>query len=322
MNIAHIGLLGVALYTAQVFGSSFLPDADTATTGIQATNVLTDTGMTLIVEFDAAAMTDLFSYEFSVRYDTTKLLYKGGDKDYGFDGRQNILTTKGGAVQGLCQKRRNPLRPDIIDVAYTIIGADKNQQVSGDGLIGVLSFKSRMQHGDSSTISIISGAWASLDGSLQKVDTIGYAAVFVAKPCTLTITSSLGGTCAPAGSLVCRLGDTIGIKASASKDFQFSKWTIVNGVKTNRDSTADSTGVVISGDNPMVRAIFSPISSVRFMPGQKIAATGMAFSRDAKREWFDCKGAQTGPNLRSGVHFCRVISANGVYLLRTITITK
>lgn len=129
-------------------------------------------GETFSIDIIGSGFDSLFSYQLKLSFDTSKLEFVGADKDYGFTGTRNFLTQNGGTIQGICQKQINPPCDSVLEFAYTIVGNNNAQAVSGEGLLGVVWLRSKLALGESSTFTISQVAYAQLNGDLTLIDTI------------------------------------------------------------------------------------------------------------------------------------------------------
>jgi len=151
-----------------VQGQSMAVDMDTAS-GIQEALTVHDTAQTVIVTLQATSVTELFSYQCKVNFDTSQFSFIAAEQDFGALGEKNILAKDGGAVIGICQLQANPPASDTVEFSGTITGTDASKSVSGDGIIGVLYLKSKAGFNDSTTISITQGFLAEFEESMVEV---------------------------------------------------------------------------------------------------------------------------------------------------------
>lgn len=163
--ILYITLL---FYATMSSSQSFIVDMDTAS-GIQGSLQTKDTAQTLIVTLRAATVSNLFSYQCKVSFDTSKFSFIGAEQDFGVLGEKNILTKNGGNIIGIYQLQTNPPALDTVEFSGTIQGTDATPSVSGDGIIGVLYLKTKLSVNDSSSISISQGFYAEFEGTMEEI---------------------------------------------------------------------------------------------------------------------------------------------------------
>jgi hypothetical protein len=162
--------LFITFFAAGTLGQSIVVDMDTSS-GIQATTTSTDTATPLItIQIRVTGAVDLFSYQYKVPFDTSRLTYMGAQLDGGFSGEKNILTHNGGMPIGVYQLQLNPPASDTIEISGTITGTDPAKSVAGDGLVGVIFFRSKTAPGDSCGITVCSGFYAPCGGNLVPFD--------------------------------------------------------------------------------------------------------------------------------------------------------
>jgi hypothetical protein len=142
---------------------------DTAT-GIQPTLSVEDTGQTLIIPLRITDADNLFSYQFKVAFDTGCFTFVAAEQDFGTTGEKNILTANGGSIISICQLQANPPATDTVEFSCSITGTDESMSVSGDGLVGVLYLKSKLDAGDTTTITVCDGLLAGYDQQLVSVE--------------------------------------------------------------------------------------------------------------------------------------------------------
>lgn len=150
--------------------TSISVDVNPAVAGIQSLIESATPNETFAVDIIGSGFDSLFSYQLKFSFDTSKFTFLGVDKDYGFTGTRNFLTLNGGSIQGICQQQVNPPCDSIIEIAYTIVGNSSSHAVSGEGLLGVIWLQSKLSLGESSELSLHNGAFASLNGSLELIE--------------------------------------------------------------------------------------------------------------------------------------------------------
>jgi len=165
-----IPALFLALFTGYAAAQTIAVDMDTAS-GIQATASSRDTAQLLTMQVRIIGAVNLFSYQYKIAFDDTKLSYISAQLDGGPLGEKNVLTRNGGVTLGLCQLQLNPPASDTIEISGTITGTDPALSVSGDGLIGVIYFKSKTAFNDSSAISASNGFTALYSGDMSAIQT-------------------------------------------------------------------------------------------------------------------------------------------------------
>lgn len=160
-------LIAAQFVLAQKISVNMQPEAD------EIESILTKEaeGETIIVEFIGSELSAVSGYQFKVSFDSSKFDFLGGDEDYGLSGEKNILKSNGGSLTGIFQVQNNPECDTILDVAYTINGED-DLSVSGDGLLGVAQFKSKVADGDSGTISVSDAYWVNFAGEKSEISDI------------------------------------------------------------------------------------------------------------------------------------------------------
>lgn len=163
-----VSVLFAMLITNHAAAQTIVIDMDTAS-GIQATGAAKDTAQIVTVQVRMIGAVNLFSYQVKVAFDTSRLSYVGVQLDNGPLGEKNILARNGGVVFGVYQVQLNPPASDTIEISGTITGTDPSKNVSGDGLIGVIYFKSRTAVGDSTVIAASNGYTALYGGDITPV---------------------------------------------------------------------------------------------------------------------------------------------------------
>jgi hypothetical protein len=161
------------LLTSAMAVQTLSVDMDTAA-GIQATATSGDTGQLLTVQVRLSGAESMFSYQYKLAFDTARLVFVNAELDFGFSGERNILCRNGGMTLPVCQLQQNPPAADTIEISGTIIGSDAAKCVSGDGLAGVIRFRSKTQYNDSCRITVCRGYTANFSGDLMSID--NYAA--------------------------------------------------------------------------------------------------------------------------------------------------
>ena len=174
MKLIILVIFYLTIFTSQAsWASKISVDMDILKNDIQPAYYCQKSGETLSVCIYIENVANCYSYQFSVQFDTTKFSFLGADKDIGLSGPKNILTSRGGTVQGLCQIRQNPLSRNIIDYSYTILTEDSSLTINGSGLAGAVLLKSKVQTGDSTSIKIIDAYTAELHGQVKiPIDTL------------------------------------------------------------------------------------------------------------------------------------------------------
>lgn len=171
---------GISLAAAQ----SISVDMDTAS-GIQPTVATEDTGQTLVIPIRINDADHLFSYQFKIAFDTGSFTFLGAQQDFGITGEKNILTKNGGTTIGIFQVQVNPPADDTVEFSCSLTGTDDTKSVSGDGLIGVLYLKSRLNPGDSAAVAVSQGFLAPYGGTLTPVATYAGGMYRVLLPVTV-----------------------------------------------------------------------------------------------------------------------------------------
>jgi hypothetical protein len=152
------------------FAQSLSIDLDT-TSGIQSTFTSRDTSASINVAIRLTSVSKISSYQFKVSFDTTRFTFMGAQQDFGISGEKNILTKNGGSIIGIAQLQLNPPAKDTVEFSYSITGNNQSLLISGDGLAGVLSLKSKVPLGDSSSITVSHCTLADFDLNETQVNT-------------------------------------------------------------------------------------------------------------------------------------------------------
>jgi hypothetical protein len=152
------------------FAQSLSIDLDT-TSGIQSTFTSRDTSTSINVAIRFTGVSKISSYQFKVSFDTTRFTFIGAQQDFGISGEKNILTKNSGSIIGIAQLQLNPPAKDTVEFSYSITGNNQSLLISGDGLAGVLSLKSKVPLGDSSSITVSNCILADFDLNQTQVNT-------------------------------------------------------------------------------------------------------------------------------------------------------
>jgi hypothetical protein len=136
------------------------------TNGVQDIYIAKDTTQTVTVALWMSGADALFSYQFKVAFDTAKFSFIDAQPDFGITGKRNLLTKNSGTIIGIYQLQTNPAATDTVEFSCSITGTNGAKSVTGDGLIGVLYLKSKINSGDSSIITVVQGYHAAFGGDL------------------------------------------------------------------------------------------------------------------------------------------------------------
>jgi hypothetical protein len=100
----------------------------------------------LTVGIFAADITELYSYQMYLQYDTAQLQFISASA-----GSDNFLGSKGGSPMFFPVKRNKADSTQLL-IAETLVGDDSSQCATGSGIIGVIQFK--MKGNDTATLSL------------------------------------------------------------------------------------------------------------------------------------------------------------------------
>lgn len=227
-------------------------DMDTAS-GIQAATSSGDTAQLVTVQIRISGAINLFSYQYKVAFDTSRLSFVSAQLDAGPLGEKNILTRNGGVLIGVYQVQLNPPASDTLEISASITGADPAKSVSGDGLIGVAYFKFRTAFSDSTVISASSG-----------------------------FTAIYGGDFAPVPSYAAgkyRVTPSVAVVSPA----RFSAGSIDDGIATRTIAVTIGTSVAFYNIAPAATNGRNPLTFRLFTPNGKCIATYSALFSAATR---------------------------------------
>ena len=157
---------------------------NTEEAGVQDTFQTTALGDEFIIEFIGSDFTGVSGYQFKIAFDSSTFEIVGNDEDYGMNGKQNILKGNGGAITGIFQAQTNPPCDTILDVAYAIIGTT-DLSVSGTGLLGIISFRSKLKDGENGEIKITEGYVIGFEGKTINAATCFAGKCSCAEPVTI-----------------------------------------------------------------------------------------------------------------------------------------
>lgn len=169
MHLLVKQLFFLTLIKGMLFAQVMSVDMNPFDTGIQNSVGATTSNETFIIELVASNFSGVSGYQFKIAFDSSKFDFLGGQEDHGLSGTKNILKNSGGSITGIFQEQTNPPCDSILDVAYTILGTT-DLSVSGDGLIGIVQFKSKLNSGESGNIIIKDGYWIDFGGTKTLID--------------------------------------------------------------------------------------------------------------------------------------------------------
>lgn len=249
----------ICIVYASNFAQSLSIDLDTVS-GIQSTFTSRDTSATINIAIRLTGISKVSSYQFKVSFDTTRFTFMGAQQDFGISGEKNILTKNGGSIIGIAQLQLNPLAKDTVEFSYSITGNNASLLVSGDGLAGVLSLKSKVPLGDSSSITVSNCTLADFDLNPIQVNVYSKGTYSVS-PVTWSIKEKYpNNNCTEPGTIVLLSTQSSNIQFKIpfsdvinSKIYQFAFYTLNGKYLTVYSTTnANSNHYTISGNDNIV----------------------------------------------------------------------
>jgi hypothetical protein len=244
------------------------------------------------------------TYSIRIWFDTSSLeLQSALEEDVTgmFGDRKNILHLNGGETEGFNVRRTRGA--DTLELIDAIAGESQTQAADGEGLVGLLKFRSRLGADHSAAIRV---AYAVLSDNLQLWDEFAASTpagtYSVIEEFALTISGPHGAT-VPASEARALDGIPLAIVARPDEGFRFERWIVTEGAATFVDSMDDSTTVTLGRGDAAVEAVFVAVGAIRGAEGNSAAPGSLRIRYIGHRNelWFSLPATIAAGALKIGL---------------------
>ena len=221
-------------------------DMDTAAMGIQSSSTTHDTAQTFTVAIIACAVTHLAGCEITFKIDTAKYRFVGNAYGSAFNNSMaNIWAGDSSSVK----------------FTYARMGMTPADLTADTAKLATVTLKSKTHFGDSASILVLSGQFATSSADYDAFSTINKGVYSVANPLyTVTVSTAAGGSVSPGSVSIISGVESSPIIATADQCHIFKSWEIVSGIGaiSITSPTVASTTIFATGSGA-IRATYNTL---------------------------------------------------------------